>query len=482
MRGRSSLAVAVAAAAVALLVAYPGRAVGTGIRNVSRTPGHAEGEETVAVNPTDPNNIIVGSNQWQPLPVPASVAHHASTGPSGFTDCAVWSTVDGGATWAGGRISDSGLGPVQLPRLPVLRSAPREFDNPGNVITADQNTVFGSGRNAWYQCIDFGVRTGDVVVNVYHSGDGGRTWDKPVIAFSERSTLIQIDRSYLAIDRRTHTLYLTFETMFYQAWEPRVYERSSTDGMHWGPIVRVDDAARGAMWDPRQYPVVGADGTLYVVYDSAPLVSPCQCDPNDTKISLVVARSTDGGKTFAHSVVDNAVHRVTSPDEAYSYFSELISSIASDPADPNVLAVAWPDDRSGAARILARVSTDHGVSWGPLVDLSAGDGGAQHDHVALAFLPDGRLVAVWRPWRSDWGTRFMIVGRAFTIASNSATTPGPLVPFTTAWQQPTTGTRGNMPSEYLGVTAGSEGVSASWDEMRGAYPDDVYERIPVSAF
>jgi hypothetical protein len=237
------------------------------------------------------------------------------------------------------------------------------------------------------------------------------------------------------------------------------------------------------MWDPRQYPVVGADGTLYLVYDSAPFVSPCQCDPKDQKISLVVARSTDHGKTFTRSFVDRAAHRVKSPDEAYSYFSELISAIAVDPADPNILAVAWPDDRFGSAKILGRVSTDHGRTWaGPTV-LSTSDGGRQHDHVGLAFLPDGRLVAVWRSWTgSGWGDRFRVLARAFTVGPAGELTARPIVAFTDTWLQPTTGTRGNMPSEYLGVTAGSDGVSVAWDEMRGALPDDVYERIPSSAF
>src|ERR1041385_8025741 len=108
MRARSSFALA--AALVALLATYPSRAAGTGVRNVSNTQGRAEGEETVAVNPADPSNVIVGSNQWQPLG--GAKTGRVSAGASGFTDCAVWSTHDGGGTWTGGRLSDSGLGPV----------------------------------------------------------------------------------------------------------------------------------------------------------------------------------------------------------------------------------------------------------------------------------------------------------------------------------------------------------------------------------
>ena len=115
--------------------------------NVSNTPTLAEGEETVAVNPTDSKDLIVGSNQWQP---PAPGAGGVGTGPEGFTTCEVWSSHDGGRTWKGGRLENSGLDQNLngAPRPPI--QLPGEFQNTdeGNLISADQNTVFDRRGNA----------------------------------------------------------------------------------------------------------------------------------------------------------------------------------------------------------------------------------------------------------------------------------------------------------------------------------------------
>jgi hypothetical protein len=70
---RWRLVFAAAMAAVPAMVAPAAlagvRSLSTRTRDVSRTPSLAEGEPTVAYDPTERGNIIVGSNQWQPLDV-----------------------------------------------------------------------------------------------------------------------------------------------------------------------------------------------------------------------------------------------------------------------------------------------------------------------------------------------------------------------------------------------------------------------------
>lgn len=477
-----------------ILLAVVAFALGAGsaqaqVYDVSNTPGLAEGEETVAINPTDPNDIVVGSNQWQPAT--ASNAGNIGLGASGATTCAVWSSHDGGRTWKGGRLENSGLD--QLGPLRPLVTQPSEFGDPdvGNLISADQNTVFDRRGNAYYQCINAGAGSGDVKVFVYHSTDGGSTWSAPVAAFSELDTKIQIDRSFLAIDDsggpHDGTLYLTWETMFYQAYLPEVFARSSTDGGRtWGPVVRVDQDDNRAQWDPRQYPVVGADGTLYVVYDAAALISPAPVDPELTPLKLMVGRSTDGGRTFQTSTVEPSVSRIQSPDEAFSYFTEEISAIAADPTHPGRVAVAWPDKRSGDARILMRYSLDGARTWSPIVDVAddpAGDHN-QHDHAGLAYLPDGRLIAVWRDRRSSggaFGGTLDVFARTFTPEPDGHLVPGLTTRLTERPQPDAQNTHGSMPTEYLGVAADASGLAASWDELRGQFLDNVFRRVPIAA-
>jgi hypothetical protein len=461
------------------------------VTNVSRTEGLAEGEETVAVNPTDDQNVIVGSNQWLP-PTPSNTGNFG-VGPSGATTCAVWSSHDGGRTWEGGRLENSGLDQLAGGALKPPEEVPSEFGkdaDAGNAISADQNTVFDRRGNAYYQCINFGIGDQDPKVLVYRSTDGGRTWGEPMEAFDEIDTKIQIDRSFLAIDNsggpRDGTLYLTFETMFYQAYLPEVYARKSTDGgKTWGPVVRVDDNDNRAQWDPRQYPVVGADGTLYVVYDAATLVSPVQIDPQLTPLRLMVAGSSDGGETFRHGVVEPEVTRIASPDEAFSYFTETISAIATDPGHAGRVAVAWPDKRSGEARILLRYSTDGAQTWSSPIDAADDPPGKgnQHDHVALTYLPDGRLVVMWRDRRNgggSFGGPLDVFTRVFDASPTGELTPGDTVRWTDEPQADGQDTHGSMPTEYLGLTSDRSGVAASWNQMHGSYLDNVFRRMPLS--
>jgi hypothetical protein len=494
---RSRLAPALLATAVvaAAFASSPVRA-DTGVVDVSRSARNAEGEEFVAVNPADSSNIIVGSNLWQPLTL-QNVGNVPVT-PDGFTSCGVWSSHDGGRTWSGGMRSNGGLQPIEsplgdFPPPSAGVTVPKEFLSPGNLISADQSIVFDRHGNAYFECLDFGLgTTGDAAVDVYRSTNGGRTWSGPIVAFSQLATQILIDRPFLAIDNtgglRDGTIYLTWETMFYQAWLPEVYARSSTDsGRTWSAVVRVDDDTHRAMWDPRQYPVVGADGSLSVLYDAAPFVSPASFDPGGDNVQLMVARSTDGGKTFSRTVVEPSAHRVASNDEAYNYFTELIGAIAADPVHRGRMAIAWPDDRSGEARILLRYTTDGGKSWSKPLDVADDPPGHgnQHDHVGLTYLRDGRLVVVWRDRRASgggWSSPFQVFARALRVSRTGVLTPARTVQVTNGPQQPTTGTRGNMPSEYLSVTADSTGLAVAWDQMSGTLADDVFRRVPLSAF
>lgn len=477
-------------AAVSVVAVEPPVA-GAQVYDVSNTPGRAEGEQTAAVNPADSSNVIVGSNQW--LPSTSSDVGNIGIGPEGVSSCAVWSSHDGGRTWVGGRLDGAGLDALSGPLRPLVQQ-PSEFGNPdlGNVISADQNTVFDRRGNAYFQCVNSGAGSSDVKVFVYRSTDGGRTWGPPVTAFAETNTRIQIDRPFLAIDNsggpRDGTLYLTYETMFYQAYLPEVYAESSTDGgRSWSAPVRADRNDNRAQWDPRQYPVVGADGTLYVVYDAAALVSPTPVDPSLTPLKLLVARSTDGGRTFNPSVVEPAVDRIQSPDEAFSYFTETISAIATDAARPGRVAVAWPDKRSGDARILLHYSLDGARTWSPVIDVpdDPSHQGNQHDHVALTYLPDGRLVVVWRDRRyggGAFGGPLDVFARVFNPQADGNLLPGATVRVTESPQSDGQNTHGNMPTEYLGVTSSSAGLDVSWNELRGALLDDVFRRIPLTAF
>jgi hypothetical protein len=511
MRGRLALA----GAAVLTLAATPGAGATpvtatTPVANVSATPNEAEGEEYVAINPANPTDVVVGSNQWQPL-YPSGSQDYIGLGPSGFTRCAVWVSGDGGQTWSGGAISNAGLGPETNPfGVPPV---PKEFDDPGNVFSADQSTVFDRAGTAWYACLDFGVKTGVERLDVWRSDDGGKTWSGPVPAYSQLTdSKRQMDRPWLAIDQtggpRDGTLYMSYENIFYDPVDPGVYVRSSADGgQTWGQITRVDTGQHPAMMDARVEEAVGADGTLYVMYDSATAHTEFNWAPQAQQPNIVLAASTDGGKTFSYQLIAQNVPEPTPPDEDEVELTEFIPSLAADPAHPGHLAIAWPQMVSGSSRILTRSSIDGGRSWTSpqdVADDAPGDcppsqcppvstagyefppgQGNEHDHVEVRYLPDGSPLLEWRDRRytgGSWSQPWDIFARKLSLGSDGTLTPGTTVRVTTQSQTPTTTHRGHMPSEYIGLDVTAAGVGFSWDAMAGLYPDNFYRFIPLSTW
>src|SRR4051794_11242887 len=410
----------------AVAVSHASVSCSTAVQNAS--VGGAMGiEQSVAVDPTNTDNVLVGS-----------IGSNLSSSPVVSHDC--------GRTW----------------------HAPTGFDS----CTGDQSVAWDRHGNAYFSCDG---------TEVYHSSDRGDTWSAPVTAASPADNMGDaIDRPWLVVDKtggpRDGTVYLTWESFFTNplGW---VLERSSTDhGQTWGPVHRVDDPQRMTQQNPRNFPALGGDGTLYVVYAEG--VNPFTLNQQNP-ISLIVARSTDGGATYRRSVAASGVTRNSSPEEE----TEIISSLAADPQRAGHLALAWADQRSGETRILLADSVDGGVSWTKPVDIADDPPGKgdEHDHAQVAFLPDGRAIVVWRDRRccgGKYSDKYQIFARALTIDAAGAVAPGDTVQVTEGPQAPNSSSSTN---EYIGVSAGPEGLNVAWDQVVGGTPQSVYRRLPVSA-
>lgn len=509
--GRRSSRVAALALAcagvVAAVAAQPAAAAcgprGSGVVNVSNTVSAGEGEESLSVNPLNPQDLLVGSNQVQ-----ATLGSSQLPSSEGALQDTVWASHDGGCTWAGGQnIDPGGIGNVGNPA--PASGLPPEFADVGNVITADQHTAWDRHGNVYFDDGQIGDPRsgGDERVNVFHSNDQGRSWSGPVVAYSTTLSPAPrgsayaagqepLDRPWLAVDNsggpRDGTVYMTFETSpFSEGFPPEVYVTSSSDhGRTWRPANRVDAGTYNTQFNPRQFPSVGADGALYVMYDIAPPTVTVVPKGQVGTIKIGIARSTDGGQTFQRTIVDGNVHRIESPDEALPAYVETIPALAADPSNPGRLAVAWPEALSQSnSRVILRTSSDGGKTWSPRVDVADDPAGSddQHDHVALTYAPGGRLIVAWRDRRNSggaFGANFDIWGRDLRPDSRGVAHPGGVVRFTAAPQPTTTGKRGGqgIPAEFIGLAASGQSVMASWDQIAGSYPDNFFRRLPLSAF
>lgn len=303
--------------------------------------------------------------------------------------CAAHVSFDGGGRWE----------PARLP-FPAGEEDPPRCFAPDAAFGADGRlhvsfvTLAGAGN----------VPHGGWVTS---SGDGGRTFSPPTritgpLAFQLR----------LAADpvrpERLHATWLqaaaTGTLAFPDTGNPIVASRSGDGGRSWSQPVRVSAPSRARVVAPM--PGSGPDGRLYVLYldvggDALDYHGGHEGrggDPYPGRWSLVLARSSDAGATWAETVVDDHV----SPTGRFVAFFPPSPSLAVDPARGRV-HVAFHDGRGGDADVLAWTSRDGGRSFGPPVrvnDTPAGDGTAQY-LPRLSLAPGGRLDVVYYDRRAD---------------------------------------------------------------------------------
>lgn len=425
-RARLSAAALAVTAALVGAAATPSDArpsAAGGPRDASTGTGQAQTEQTIAVDPTDPRNIIIGYITGM------SVSH------------------DGGRTWHRSSVSCS----------------------------VDDNPVFDRRGTAYFECNDNGVE-------VYVSHNKGDYWEGPTNPVTNADNNGDfIDRPWIVRGSGTHTVVLGWESFFTNpvGW---VFVKVSNDGGRtWSPARRVDDLlADPAEQDPRQRPVVGADGTIYVVYASGHNPFPAgQTLPT----SYVVARSRNAGVTWSRRVAAARITRSSSPQEE----AEAISSLAADPSRRRAghLALAWADERGGnQSRILVATSVDGGTHWSEPKDVSTGPPGSvdQRDHPEIAFAPDGRLLVVWRDRRccgGSWSSAYQVFARAVRIGTHGVVGLGRRVQVTDHPQQPSSS---NLLDEYLGVAVGREGLSVAWNQPKNGVQTTFFRRLPLAAF
>ena len=484
------LTIAVAAVVSPMTAAAKLYGVGdTGIVRVTTEPSTSQGEEPLSVNPLNPNQLTAVANVFQPnFPAPLN----PFIGAGGIQDTRIYSSRDGGRHWLTQKLDQGGLGKLQLPGPPG--NSP-EFSDAFNIVNTDADSAWDRHGNAYFESGDIHglYHNGNEVETLWRSTDGGVHWGphKGYTAVNATQEHTELDRPWLAVDNsggpHDGRLYTSFETTPFANIPPEVYLKHSDDhGAHWSPTVRVDDGTYQTQWNPRARPVVGADGALYIVYNRAP-VSSTPFASYSGPITLMLARSTDGGQTFKRFVLEPDVRRVVSPDEATPAYTEMISAIATDPTRPGHVAVAWPQALGASnSRILLRYTPDGGLHWSQRIDVADDPASKpnQHDHVTLAWLPDGRLFVGWRDRRCCGGGGFdqkyqqwvRVLDRGFKLGRTVEYSAGP--------QQTTESGRGQLqPDEFQGLTATRLGVGLSWSQLGSDGLDHLtFRRVPLTAF
>ncbi len=315
----------------------------------------AQNETTVAQNPANPRNLVAGSNDYRGF----NSRENRNDG-TGYA----YTSFDGGKTWTD----------VQLPHLTYQTgaTAPLSLDD----SAGDPSVSFGAHNTVYYANLVFSrgapaaggsQQPSGIVVSVSH--DGGLTWGEPTIVHLDgynpdgtaAPTNIFNDKEWVAADPNSGTVYVTW-TQFMQdsagnyLSSPIVVSKSTDYGAHFSAPVPVSPTLATfttgiTPFGSGSNPVVAADGSLYVAYETA-VCQTAACNAPTDHNAVVVATSHDGGATFTNAEAafnfdfplnqDTGRSTLTGENFRINAFPQLTV----DRAD-NRLWITWADDRNG---------------------------------------------------------------------------------------------------------------------------------------
>jgi hypothetical protein len=252
----------------------------------------------------------------------------------------VYVSKDGGASW-------TNVFPKGFTIFNGAQGVFKNFTDAGDPVLA-----FGPDGRLYLSEIAF-VRTLNPAytgVAVAASDDGGLTWGAPVLVSYTATRNVFNDKEWMTVgpDGSVYVTWTQFALgprgLGYDG-SPIMFSKSTTGGRSWTSAKPVSDPAHP--YDQGSQPVVANDGTVYVAYEGA---SPSTGYATD---ALVVARSADGGNTWANHEVTriyddydcypiNIDGRQTLTNEQFRLNS--YPSVAYDPSNDK-LAIAWADNQ-----------------------------------------------------------------------------------------------------------------------------------------
>jgi len=341
-------------------------------------PLDAANETTIAVDPTDPNNMVIAWRQFDSVY-------------SNFREAGWAYTHDGGRTWTFGGVLENG----------VFRSDPvLGVDAAGNFYYNSLTLIGGTTL----QC------------DVFKSTDGGESWLSPVFAYGG-------DKQWMAIDRSGGI----GDGHVYQAWSTEqntygsnTFTRSTDGAASFSTPSSIPDTPVWGTMD------VGPDGTLWVagVSPSYPYI-------------FYVAKSTNAqdamaSPTFTTTTVDlgGSIVGFDGPNPQ-GLLGQVY--IAVDPSNGNVyvLCSVRPPGFDPVDVHFVR-STDGGVTWSAPLRVNDDVGNWWNWFGTMSVAPNGRIDVVWNDTRHSNGY-VDLCETYYSYSTDAGMTWATSVPLTPQW-------------------------------------------------
>lgn len=395
--------IAVAVAMLTTSVAFAGGYFTNGLTQVSGPspfadcfvggPGtnytNAEVEPFVAVNPTNPNNIIgvFQQDRW------SNGGAHGLTTAYSLNGGRTWSS-----TWAHFSICAGGT----------------SANGGGYERSSDPWVTFGPDGVAYQISISFNTSNSVNSVLASRSTDGGKTWSEP-------ATLIQDTSPFNFNDKESITADPTIAGNVYAVWDR---SRMPTDQANFNALrsfsfrsdamfARSTDGGR--TWEPAfaAYHPLSLDFTIgnqIVVLPNGTLVDIFTdfkgSGNNAPGVFLEIIRSSDHGSTWSAPIVIDNIRpgTVSDPDTGAGVRTgDVIPEIGVDPSSGALYAV-WQDMRfSGGAHsdVAFSQSTNGGFTWTPAVRINQTPNGAAAFTPAVNVASDGTVGVSYYDFRNN---------------------------------------------------------------------------------
>jgi Secretion system C-terminal sorting domain len=315
--------------------------------------GDAANEPSIAVDPTDPDHMVIGWRQFDTIA-------------SDFRQAGNAYTTDGGQTWTFPGVIEPG----------VFRSDPVLDSDSDGGIHYNSLTLIGSSD---FECKVFG------------SSDGGMTWDSGVPAHGGDKQWMAIDKSGAVGDGHTYA----FWTSFYSSCYPENFTRSTNGSFYENCISIPLDPYWGTI-------TVGPTGTLYVAGTTGNNFGVARS--SNAKLSLGQAMSWDQSTTVS---LGGSIDSGLGPNPGGLAGQTWI---AADPTsggpggDRVYLLCSVNPPGSDPLDVRFSRSTDSGATWSSSIRVNDDAGTSAYQWFGtMSVSPSGRIDAVWLDTRDDPG-------------------------------------------------------------------------------
>ena len=322
--------------------------------NGDNIAGDAANEPSIALNPVNPDNMVIGWRQFDTIS-------------NNFRQAGMAFTTDGGSSWNNDGPLDAG----------VFRSDPvLDADSEGNIfyysLTADAN---------------FEIFTCDMFI----SADGGSTWSNPIPAGGGDKQWMVIDRTAGSGNGFIHAIW----NRFFSCCPPGFFTRSTDNGLTFPDPI---DIEQNIFWGTMS---VGPDGELYI----------CGRDlPNDP----IVIRSDNadelGLPTFPQATnvdLNGQSENGEGPNPGGllgQYDIETDHTRGPNRGNVYLLGSTNPPGPDPLDIVFSR-SVDGGLTWSPPNRINADPqiSGAYNWFGTMSVAPNGRIDVIWNDMRDDPG-------------------------------------------------------------------------------